>query len=182
MLQFMKTVLPTIESENSHRSRLLRARDAGLVTVISLSIIALSFLPVQASTSSVTAESVVQQVNLERVKHGLAPLQANNQLNEAAYQKAQDMVKKGYFAHYYQNQTPWDYLAKANVNDWQFAGENLAKNYQNPMAMVEAWMNSQLHRENILKSDYQQTGVAVVNTVLPNGEQVSVTVQLFTGV
>jgi uncharacterized protein YkwD len=39
------------------------------------------------------------------------------------------------------------------------AGENIAAGQQTAAAVVQAWMNSQGHRENILNSSYTQIGV-----------------------
>lgn len=155
--------------------------DAILVPVLVLSIIGLSFVPATATVTDVNSTTVTQQVNQQRLAHGLKPLVVDVQLQQAAVAKAEDMVRRGYFAHYYENETPWDYINRTGDTDWRVAGENLAKNYDSSVVMVQAWMNSQKHRENILRAEYAKTGVAVVKTTLANGEAVTVTVQLFTG-
>ncbi len=61
---------------------------------------------------------------------------------------------------------------------YEFAGENLAKNFIFSQAVVDAWMASPSHRENILRNDYTEVGYAIVNGVL-NGEETTLVVQMF---
>ena len=132
-------------------------------------------------SASVDKNQVIQLTNYERVNNGLNPLAENPLLSQSARLKAQDMIERGYFAHYYEQTTPWEFLHKTGVNDWRFAGENLAKNYDSSTLMVQDWMNSQKHKENILSDSYDEIGVAVVQATTKNGQPVMVTVQLFTG-
>ena len=60
---------------------------------------------------------------------------------------------------------------------YKVAGENLAGNETGPKA-VNAWMNSQAHKSNILDSDYEYTGICVVESPIYG----RVYVQLFMGV
>ena len=59
---------------------------------------------------------------------------------------------------------------------WYAAGENIAGAYRNDIAVV-AWMNSQGHRENILDSTYNYTGMGVVD----GGRYGKIYVQIFMG-
>ena len=45
--------------------------------------------------------------------------------------------------------------------DLRFWGENAAKGNRTPEAVVEAWMDSQGHRENLLREDAGYLGVGV---------------------
>ena len=45
---------------------------------------------------------------------------------------------------------------------YRTAGENIAKGYQSPEAVVRGWMNSPGHRANILNSSYTHIGVGYV--------------------
>ena len=63
---------------------------------------------------------------------------------------------------------------------YQYAGENLAMNFYNATEAFNAWMNSPLHRENILNKNYTETGIAVLTTTMPTtGEQRTIIVQEF---
>lgn len=158
-------------------------RDALLVPAIALGVIMVAFLPMRmiAPKATVTALSVISATNEVRLANGLAPLQADRALSVAAAAKAQDMIKQGYFAHYHNGHTPWEYIDAAAGKDWKVAGENLAKNYNQASDLMQAWMNSPSHKENILDTRYDTIGVAVVRAISPDGKPVSVTVQLFTG-
>ncbi len=41
-------------------------------------------------------------------------------------------------------------------------GENIAKGYPSPEAVMKAWMNSPGHRRNILNCDFEALGVGVI--------------------
>ena len=64
----------------------------------------------------------------------------------------------------------------ADVNTYKAAGENIAGNSSNTGA-VNAWMNSEGHRANILSNNYNYTGVAVVKSPVYG----KVYVQMFMG-
>ncbi len=105
---------------------------------------------------------VVRLVNVERAKYGLSALQMNYSLVDLSRQKSQDMHDLKYFAH----QSPtygsaFDMMKKAGVS-YRTAGENIAMGYSTPEAVVNAWMNSEGHRANILSSKYTQIGVGYV--------------------
>jgi len=72
---------------------------------------------------------------------------------------------------------PWKWFSDVGYN-YSSAGENLAKNYPTAGATVQAWMNSQTHRENILKSEYVDVGFAVVDGQL-DGQNTTLVVALY---
>ena len=115
-------------------------------------------------------------VNAQRIANGIAPLQVDSRLQLLARRKAEDMVANNYFDH--QSPTygsPFDMINKAGIF-WYAAGENIAGAYRNDIAVM-AWMNSQGHRENILDSTYNYTGMGVVD----GGRYGKIYVQIFMG-
>ena len=50
--------------------------------------------------------------------------------------------------------------------DYRYAGENLARDFSTTGPMIKAWMSSQTHKDNIVSTRYQETGIGVVNGVL----------------
>jgi uncharacterized protein YkwD len=110
-----------------------------------------------------TTAGVVEWTNKQRIAVGLPPLKENLSLNSAATTKAQDMFEKQYFAHNAPDgRGPADLAGEANY-EFIAIGENLALgNFDGDKALVEAWMESPGHRENILFSGYKEIGVAVV--------------------
>ncbi|KKQ53641.1 MAG: hypothetical protein US70_C0001G0045 [Parcubacteria group bacterium GW2011_GWD2_38_11] len=128
--------------------------------------------------SDITAENVINLVNNARVSANVAVLTKNDLLQKAAQDKAQDMISNNYFAHISPSgKSPWLWIENASY-DYHYAGENLAINYTNAEDQQIAWMNSPLHRKNILNSDYQEIGVAVKQGVI-DGHKTIVAVQMF---
>ncbi len=112
-------------------------------------------------------------VNRERTLDGERPLQYNGKLMRAAQGHSEDMVAQDYFSHYGPaGDTPASrmraagYISSPDVG--YEVGENIAwgtLGLATPKAIVEAWMHSQGHRENILDAHYRETGMGVVAAV-----------------
>jgi len=105
-------------------------------------------------------ESAVDRlVNEERSNHGLQPLETSLEVQNVAEAKSRDMVENNYFSHTSPTHgSPFDMLDSYGVQ-YRTAGENIAKGQRSPEAVVDAWMNSQGHRENILNGDFTTIGV-----------------------
>lgn len=109
-------------------------------------------------------QQVLTLVNQERARAGVKPLQMDWELQRVARVKACDMAEKGYFSH--QSPTygsPFDMMKQFGIS-YRSAGENIAEGQRTPSEVMTAWMNSQGHRENILKSDYTHLGVGYCQT------------------
>lgn len=91
-------------------------------------------------------------VNDERTKAGLPALEASGCATTAARARADRALPKPQLEH-----EPLDFSCE---HGW--AGENLAQHYGPPSAMVDAWMRSAGHRENILRREFTGTGVGCV--------------------
>lgn len=110
-----------------------------------------------------STQEVLEAINYDRTSHNLSILEVDETLNLAALAKAQDMVKKNYFAHTSpQGTEPW-YWFKALGYEYAYAGENLAQGFKNAEELEEHLMASPTHRANILSPFYSQVGLAVVN-------------------
>lgn len=104
---------------------------------------------------------VIELVNKQRVSAGLAPLKTNWELSRVARYKSQDMINKHYFAH--QSPTygsPFNMMETFGIK-FSAAGENIAYGQRTPSEVMNAWMNSPGHRNNILSPIYNQIGVGV---------------------
>ena len=114
-------------------------------------------------TSVVAFESeVVRLVNKVRRENGLNPLTQDWQLSRVARFKSQDMRDLGYFSHTSPTYgSPFEMMRNFGIS-YRTAGENIAKGYATPEAVVNAWMNSPGHRANILNSSYTHIGVGYV--------------------
>lgn len=116
---------------------------------------------VSSSVASFESE-VVRLVNAERSMAGLAPLTQDWQLSRVARYKSQDMKDLGYFSHTSPTYgSPFEMMKSFGIT-YRTAGENIAKGYSTPEAVVKAWMNSPGHRANILNSSYTHLGVGYV--------------------
>ena len=118
---------------------------------------------VSSSTTAYEAE-VVRLVNQRRAEHGLKPLTQDWQLSRVARYKSQDMKDLGYFSHTSPTYgSPFQMMKSFGIS-YRTAGENIAKGYASPEAVVNAWMNSPGHRANILNSTYTHIGVGFVSS------------------
>ncbi|PIP51520.1 hypothetical protein COZ61_01875 [Candidatus Berkelbacteria bacterium CG_4_8_14_3_um_filter_33_6] len=121
---------------------------------------------------------VYKLVNNLRLEKGKELLVVNEKLEKAAYLRVQDMFSKQYFDHFVINGlSPWDAI-KVSGYDYNFAGENLAIGFTNEDNAFNAWVKSPTHYQNMLDSDYQEIGIAVVNGTM-KGESKTLIVQLF---
>ena len=106
------------------------------------------------------AAEVVQLVNEERAAASCGPLTVDPQLTAAAQLHAEDMSARDYMDHV--NPEGMDPSARAAAQGYDDpVGENIAMGYPNPEAVMEGWMNSEGHRNNILNCDYHVIGVGV---------------------
>lgn len=128
--------------------------------------------------TDVSVEKLYNLVNQKRTEAGLQPLGPSVELSTAATQKATDMFDKNYWAHISPTgTTPWKFILDAKY-DYLYAGENLAKDFDRSQDVVEAWLNSPTHRANIMKPEYTDIGLAVMNGKL-NGVETTLVVQEF---
>ena len=105
---------------------------------------------------------VIRLVNEIRQENGLQPLTANWELSRVARYKSQDMKDRSYFSHTSPTYgTPFQMIRAFGLS-FRTAGENIAKGYATPQAVVNGWMNSSGHRANILNASYKQIGVGYV--------------------
>jgi uncharacterized YkwD family protein/spore coat assembly protein SafA len=116
-----------------------------------------------ATSLSSYAQQVANLVNQERVNNGLSPLKVDVSLSKMALDKGKDMYNNNYFDH--QSPTygsPFDMMNSYGIS-YSYAGENIAQGQRNPQEVMNAWMNSAGHRENILNANYKKIGVAYYN-------------------
>lgn len=137
-------------------------------------------LDVDIDFLSQVESEIVRLCNIEREKLGLKPLISNPRLDEIARYKSEEMGLYNYFEHKspisgYQS---WDLAKKVFAYEYRSFGENIwmkRATASNPKQylptfkanitaseIVDGWMNSDGHRENILSTKYGKIGVGVV--------------------
>ena len=121
-------------------------------------------LNIPTTSSSVTSfeQEVIRLVNEIRTENGLRPLTYDWELSRVARYKSQDMKDSKYFSHTSPVYgSPFQMMKSFGIS-YRSAGENIAKGYATPEAVVEGWMNSPGHRANILNSSFTHIGVGYV--------------------
>jgi uncharacterized protein YkwD len=126
-----------------------------------------------APASSIAVEQYEQVVlclvNERRAQAGKGALETQSNLTKAARRHAEAMVSRGFFAHRSPGgRSPEDRVEASGylrgAKRWVF-GENLAWGYGRagtPLSIVEGWMGSQHHHENLVRGRFRDVGVAVV--------------------
>ena len=97
---------------------------------------------------------VLRLVNIERAKVGAAPLSFAKDLASSAYVRARELPYK--FSHTRPNGTKC-FTAMPQIG--HVLGENLAGGQTTPKQVVQAWMDSKTHRDNILSKNFKELGV-----------------------
>lgn len=103
------------------------------------------------------ASQVVELVNGERAKAGLAPLQVNQAISDAAELRSRELVRS--FSHTRPDGSNYDSVLQENGVNYRGSGENIAYGQKTPQEVMESWMSSPGHRANILNENYTSIGV-----------------------
>jgi hypothetical protein len=173
------------QEENNYKARYLHHDFlTGIIAILLLVNVALRLalpnlpLNVLGVNTDISVEALLNYTNAERLKYNLNPLTLNQKLTSAAAKKATHMFANNYWAHFAPDGTsPWFFFQTVEYN-YVYAGENLAKDFASSQAIVQAWMNSEKHRENILKPEYKEIGFAIAEGPL-EGEDTILVVQFF---
>lgn len=134
----------------------------GVLVMISFSIANLQsvlWISSEWLVSTILPAVVTEATNAARADEGRAPLVRNSLLDEAAQLKADDMAAEGYFAHWSpEGVSPWHWFEVAGYS-YKHAGENLAVHFTDSGEVVDAWLNSPTHRENIMDEKFTEIGI-----------------------
>ena len=112
--------------------------------------------------ADITRESVIAQMNVYRAEKGLPPLREDARLLRAADERMRDMEELAYWAHVSPDGRSPFLLLRPLGYEYQSAGENLASGFDTAELLVQAWMESRGHRDNILSPMYQDCGVSII--------------------
>lgn len=107
----------------------------------------------QGSYNSQMAKSTLQIVNDIRSKNGLSPVEWNNSHENSANIRSKEI--KDNFSHTRPNGQPWYTVSE------MLRAENIAYGQRTSHAVIDAFMNSPMHRENILNPEWTSMGVSV---------------------
>jgi len=170
--------------KNSHKPKILRTKSlvtiAFLLMFLKLTILSYVFFinPFEAWMSEAITSKVIEYINTDRGAQNIQSLSLNPILSASALKKANDMIEKGYFAHFTPDgKKPWDFIDRVKY-PYLYVGENLAMNFSSADSVHQALMNSPTHKKNIMNSKYNEVGIAMVSGEI-DGKKTNVLVQLF---
>jgi len=169
---------------NNQKAKILHSGSLYLIAVFLIGFqlfvgyAARTFPQVLGYAANIAPSEVIRLTNEKRAQSGLAPVTENSSLDAAALAKGQDMLAKGYWAHFAPDGTsPWSFFVKFGYK-YKYAGENLARDFSSASSAFDAWMNSPTHKENILNPNYREIGIGVVEGSLA-GADTTIIVQFF---
>jgi uncharacterized protein YkwD len=128
----------------------------------------------QKSDTKNFPQEVLRLVNVERAKVGAKPLKFAQDLAASAFVRATELPTK--FSHTRPNGTK---CFTAMPQRGHVLGENLAGGQTSPKQVVQAWMDSETHRANMLSKKFTELGV--VYYYQPNSKYKHYWVQHFRG-
>lgn len=102
----------------------------------------------------ILSADIVDNINKEREEIGLNDLIYSNGLTSAGQVRAQEC--EDLFSHTRPDGSDW-----YTVNETIMFGENLSMGYDTADDVVQAWMDSQTHRELIYDEEFQTCGVGI---------------------
>lgn len=102
--------------------------------------------------------AIVRAMNVVRAQNGAPALRVGRALTRAARSHSVDMARRGYFDHGAFVQRLRSFGVRA-----PYVGENLAWGTQplTPTAIVQMWIASPPHRQNLFNRNFRRTGVGV---------------------
>jgi hypothetical protein len=142
-----------------------------------LLIVGVFLFPKIAYMSSITPEHIIELSNKERANQGLQALTANQLLTQAAHSKAIAIFNKQKFAHKIEDRRFSSWIQDTGY-EYRYVGENLAIDFLTSEGVVNAWIDSPSHYENLISNKFSEIGVAVVEDVFKKENSI-VVVQIF---
>lgn len=168
--------------DNNYRAKLLHHKSLLFVLIVIFCVsflvpaLRFNFPSVLGLSTDISSQQLLLLVNQKREANGLPPLILNEKLSLAAVNKAKDMFAKNYWAHDSPDgETPWVFIKRSGYN-YVYAGENLARGFDNTDSVIDAWMASAKHKANLLSQNYRDVGFAIEVGNL-NGEETVLVVQ-----
>lgn len=157
---------------------LIMVLTAALIGQLGYTYVTTGKIGILGRVTDVTVSGLLTQTNQARQTDNLTPLKLNTKLSQAAYAKAQDMIANNYWSHTSPTGVqPWKWFSDYGYS-YDSAGENLAKNYPTSSDVVNAWLDSPTHRENVLNGKYSDVGFAVVDGQI-DGKDTSLVVAMY---
>ena len=126
---------------------------------------------VLAYATDIAGNTLLSATNQKRAAAGVGSLAYNGKLTSAAQAKANDMATRNYWSHNTPEGTPpWTFITNAGYT-YSTARENLAYGFRitttntstNEIGVIDGWMASPTHKENLLNSKFTEVGFGIAN-------------------
>ena len=103
-------------------------------------------------------QQVFELINEKRIEAGVPALIYSLEAAEAADIRVKEASV--YFSHRRPDgRECFTVLDELAIEDYMFAGENIAAGFRTPEEVIAGWFASEGHRENMLSADYNRVGV-----------------------
>lgn len=130
------------------------------IGVMAFSLIGFSNIVI-GQNKDIGANEIIELTNKQRELLNAQPLAVNIDLMNAAQAKAENMAKEQYFSHNLPDgSAPWKFITDTGYSYLE-AGENLAMTNQANDSVVNGWMNSPAHKDNVINKNFTDTGIGV---------------------
>ncbi len=156
---------------NNHKPHLLHTKRAffyslffillkGAVFGFAMAIPAEAFLaPDVLARQEIKLKAMVNQLRREQ---GVEKLIEEDKLKNSSGSKAADMAKNSYFSHVGPDSRDLAYFLNRAGYLYRVAGENLAMGFSRAEDVMNAWIKSPLHYQNIIDKDFSEIGIGLV--------------------
>jgi len=108
-------------------------------------------------------QQILQMINDARAQKNLNPLALNSKLSSAAYAHSTDMACNNFVDHVGSDGSTWFTRVQAQNYTYSYASENIYVGNPafggTPDGAFTWWMNSQVHRDNILSTKVSEIGI-----------------------
>jgi uncharacterized protein YkwD len=116
--------------------------------------------PGAALKLSALEKEVLDLINAERKKEDLKPLKAQKILMKLARDHAANMARQNRMNHVLDDKNPKDRIDASGYKYRSF-GENVAEGQRTAKAVVKEWMDSPIHKKNILNPRFTEIGIGM---------------------
>lgn len=107
------------------------------------------------------AKEIFDMTNILRQRYDVSTLEWNEKAANAAFKHSKEMSDENYFSHDSKWQGDLSQRLETENIAFQAAGENIAAQYPDGIAVVLGWVNSEGHRKNMFSDMFTELGVGV---------------------
>jgi len=124
----------------------------------------------QPGNAAALEAEVLGPLNAERTARGLPALRMNKALDKAAQGHACDNADRLSISHDSSDGSKLQHRLKRARYTYRKAAENTGRGFGTGTRAVEWWMNSPLHRDNILMSGIKDVGIGIALSDAPDSK------------